>query len=189
MTWEHPKNVEPFRWKIHPLFASTQATQIRNSTNDQRLKHYATSRKITGSITDEVSEFFNWPNPSSRTMVLGSTQPLTEMSTRIHPGGKGQPARKADDLTAICELIVYKMWEPRRLTTWWASTTCYSDSFFFCTFHSSFGIATGYGLDDQGGGSSSPGRVKNFHVSITSRPALGSTQPPIKWVPEALSRG
>jgi hypothetical protein len=26
-------------------------------------------------------DFFNWPNPSSRTMALGSTQPLTEMST------------------------------------------------------------------------------------------------------------
>jgi hypothetical protein len=31
--------------------------------------------------------FFNWPNPSSRTMALGSTQPLTEMSTRNLPGG------------------------------------------------------------------------------------------------------
>jgi hypothetical protein len=31
--------------------------------------------------------FFNWPNPSSRTMALGSTQPLTEMSTRKIPGG------------------------------------------------------------------------------------------------------
>jgi hypothetical protein len=49
-------------------------------------------------------------------------------------------------------------------------------------------IATGYGLDDQGGESSSPGRVKNFHFSISSRPALGSTQAPIKWVPGALSR-
>jgi hypothetical protein len=26
-------------------------------------------------------DFFNRPNPSSRTMALGSTQPLTEMST------------------------------------------------------------------------------------------------------------
>jgi hypothetical protein len=51
------------------------------------------------------------------------------------------------------------------------------------------GIATGYGLDARGGGSSSPGRVKNFHFSILSRPALGSTQPPIKLVPGALSRG
>jgi hypothetical protein len=33
--------------------------------------------------------FFNWPNPSSRTVVLGSTQPLTEMSTRKIPGGGG----------------------------------------------------------------------------------------------------
>jgi hypothetical protein len=33
--------------------------------------------------------FFNWPNPSSRTMARGSTQPLTEMSTRNLPGGWG----------------------------------------------------------------------------------------------------
>jgi hypothetical protein len=30
---------------------------------------------------------FNLPNPSSHTMNLGSTQPLTEMSTRNLPGG------------------------------------------------------------------------------------------------------
>jgi hypothetical protein len=35
-------------------------------------------------------------------MVLRSTQPLTEMSTRNLPGGKGRPARGADNLTAIC---------------------------------------------------------------------------------------
>jgi hypothetical protein len=29
-----------------------------------------------------------------------------EMSTRKLPGGKGRPARKADNLSAICELIV-----------------------------------------------------------------------------------
>jgi hypothetical protein len=29
-------------------------------------------------------------------MAVGSTQPLTEMSTRNLPGGKGRPARKAD---------------------------------------------------------------------------------------------
>jgi hypothetical protein len=38
-------------------------------------------------------------------MALGSTQPLTEMSTKNLPGGKEQPARKAD-ITAICEPIV-----------------------------------------------------------------------------------
>jgi hypothetical protein len=69
--------------------------------------------------------FFKWPNPSGRTMALGSTQPLTEMSTRNIPGGKGRPAHKADNLTAICEPIVQKMWEPQHLTTLWASTACY----------------------------------------------------------------
>jgi hypothetical protein len=37
-------------------------------------------------VPDEV-DFFNLPNPFSRTMALGSTQPLTEMSTRNLPGG------------------------------------------------------------------------------------------------------
>jgi hypothetical protein len=63
-------------------------------------------------------------------MALGSTQPLTEMSARNLPGGKGRPALKAD-LTSIYERIVWKMWESRRLTTLWASTTCYRDSFTF----------------------------------------------------------
>jgi hypothetical protein len=32
--------------------------------------------------------------------------PLTEMSTRNLPGGKGRRARNADNITAICESIV-----------------------------------------------------------------------------------
>jgi hypothetical protein len=39
-------------------------------------------------------------------MALGSTQPLTETSTSNFPGGKGQLACGADNLTAICEPIV-----------------------------------------------------------------------------------
>jgi hypothetical protein len=47
-----------------------------------------------------------------------------------------------------------------------------------------------YGLDNQGGrGSPSPGRVKNFQFSISSRPALGFTQPPIKCVPGVRRQG
>jgi hypothetical protein len=37
--------------------------------------------------------------------------------------------------------------------------------------------------------SSSPGRVKNFHFSISSRPALGPTQPPTQCVPGAPCKG
>jgi hypothetical protein len=71
-----------------------------------RLYAYATSRNVAGSIPYKVIKFFDWLNPSSRTISLGSTQPLTEMSTRNLPGSKGRPARKADNLTAICEPTV-----------------------------------------------------------------------------------
>jgi hypothetical protein len=64
-------------------------------------------------------------------MTLGSTQPRTEMSTRNLLGGKGRPARRADNLAAIYEPIVYKMWEPQHLTTLWVSTATYRESFTF----------------------------------------------------------
>jgi hypothetical protein len=52
------------------------------------MKQYATSQKVAGSIPDLVIGVFDRPNPSSRIMALGLTQPLTEMSTRNLPGGK-----------------------------------------------------------------------------------------------------
>jgi len=47
------------------------------------LRHCATSRKVAGSIPVGVIAIFHCHNPSGRTMALGLTQPLTEMSTRI----------------------------------------------------------------------------------------------------------
>jgi hypothetical protein len=58
-------------------------------------------------VPDEV-DFFKLSNPSSRTMALGSTQPLTEMSTRNLPRGKKRLVRRADNLAAICESNVCK---------------------------------------------------------------------------------
>jgi hypothetical protein len=47
--------------------------------------------------TDVILPAALWP--------LGSTQPLTEISTRNLPGDEKQPAVKADNLNAICESI------------------------------------------------------------------------------------
>jgi hypothetical protein len=57
--------------------------------HDPWLGHYATCRKAASSNPDEVNGFLNWSKPSSRTMALRSTQPLTEMSTRNRPEVKG----------------------------------------------------------------------------------------------------
>jgi hypothetical protein len=48
-------------------------------------------------VPDDV-DLFNLPHPSSRTMALGSTQPLTEMSTMNFHVGKKRPIRR---LTAL----------------------------------------------------------------------------------------
>jgi hypothetical protein len=61
-------------------------------------------------------------------MTQGSTQRLIEMSTMNLTGGKGRPARKADNLTTIYEPTVYKMLKPRRLTTLWATTAYYRNT-------------------------------------------------------------
>jgi hypothetical protein len=73
-------------------------------------------------------------------MALESTQPLTEMSTRNLPRDKERPARMADNLTDCL-----KIWEPRRLTTLWASTACYRDSF---TFLPAWSIAAARGTEE-----------------------------------------
>jgi hypothetical protein len=73
--------------------------------------------------------------PSSSMMALGSTQPLTEMSTRNLPVGKVWPPCEADNLTTICEPNVLKTWGPQHLTTLWAFTACYRGSFTFSFFY------------------------------------------------------
>jgi hypothetical protein len=55
---------------------------------------YITS--VASSIPNVVIGLLSWSNPSSRTMVLGSTQHRTEMSTRNLPRDKERPADKQD---------------------------------------------------------------------------------------------
>jgi hypothetical protein len=81
-------------------------------------------------------------------MALGSTQSLTEMSTRNLPGGKKRPARRADNLTAICEPNVCKLWEPQPLATLRATTACTGIAlpFTFTRVRQCCGIQSGYKL-------------------------------------------
>jgi hypothetical protein len=66
------------------------------------LRHYVTCQNVAGSIPNEAIAFFKGSDPSTCSMALGLTQPLTKMSTTNLPGGKGRPACKADNFTAIC---------------------------------------------------------------------------------------
>ena len=71
----------------------------------QWLRCCATNRKVTGSIPAGFIGIFHWRNPSDRTMALGSTQPLTEMSTRSISWGWRRPVRKNDNLPPSCAVV------------------------------------------------------------------------------------
>ena len=94
-------------------FWKTYQPQIHGRTRlRSRLRHYATSRKVVGSIPDGVIEIFHWHNSSSRTVALGSTHPLTE----------GRPVSRTGNLTTfMCRLSgnlgASTSWNPMGLYT------------------------------------------------------------------------
>jgi hypothetical protein len=49
---------------------------------------------------------FYWHNPSGRTMALGSTQPLIEMSTRLFPGVKDGRCVRLKTLPLSCAIVM-----------------------------------------------------------------------------------
>jgi hypothetical protein len=53
----------------------------------------------------------------------------------------------------------------------------------------SVSIVSDYGLDDRVIGVRFPADAAEFSSSLCARPALGPTQPPILWVPRALTPG
>jgi hypothetical protein len=69
------------------------------------LRHCATSQKIAGSSPNEVVGFFRFTS-SYQPHCGPGVYSASDKSTRNLSGGKRRPARKADNLTAICEPIV-----------------------------------------------------------------------------------
>jgi hypothetical protein len=81
----------------------------------QLVKVLYTSRKVAGSISGGVSGIFHWHNLLGRTIALGSTQAVIEMSTRNNSLGWKRPVRRVDNLTVfMCRLS----WSLRASTYW-----------------------------------------------------------------------
>jgi hypothetical protein len=70
-------------------------------TESEYIPSKLSDRKVVGSIPNEVYTFSDFHNPSSCTMALRPTEPLTEMSTKIFLGSKGWSVGKADSLTTF----------------------------------------------------------------------------------------
>ena len=74
---QYKQSVPPDIWQY-----STDIRGISGTAVAQWLRCYATNRRVACSIPDGFIGIFHWHNPSDRTVALGSTQPLREMSTR-----------------------------------------------------------------------------------------------------------
>ena len=70
------------------------------------LRHCATNRQVAGSIPEGVIGIFQWHKPSGRSMALGSTQPLKEMSTRCISWGEGSRCVRLTLLPPSCAVVM-----------------------------------------------------------------------------------
>jgi hypothetical protein len=84
--------------------------------------------KVAGSIPDEVIGFFTLPNPSSRTMYLGSAQSLTEISISVKGGRRLRLRTAPPSLSRLCGSLDVSC--PHGLPP---STACYRDNLAFLT--------------------------------------------------------
>jgi hypothetical protein len=119
-------------WAVTGLFQSTSVSScLYHATNFVHLpstfrwrswlRHCATSRKVASSIPNGVIGIFHWSNPSGRTMALGSTQHLTEMSTKNISWGEKLSVRRTDNLTTFMYRLSWNLgasssWNPQGLS-------------------------------------------------------------------------
>jgi hypothetical protein len=108
-------------------YTKKQSITINTLTSPYRpILHCATSQKVVGSIPDGVIGIFHWYNPTGRTIALGLTRPLTEMSTRnISWGGKDGRCLGMTTLQRSCADCL-EIWKPQPSGTlracpglWW----------------------------------------------------------------------
>ena len=82
MVWEKLTGQNPSNFNYVLTFHITlKCWEGKEQRSKSWLRHCTTSRKVVDSIPVGVNGIFHWHNPAGRTMALGSTNPLTEMST------------------------------------------------------------------------------------------------------------
>jgi hypothetical protein len=81
----HLSMYPPISFKAYEI--TLQAPQNLKSSLVLFLRYYKQLQAGRPRVRVPMRWIFNWSNPSSRTMALGSSQPLTEISTRNLPGG------------------------------------------------------------------------------------------------------
>jgi len=93
------------------LLSFHRAVFLCNLRCSLSIVHCATSRRSAGVIPDGVNGIFLWHIPSGRTMTLGFTQPLTELSTRnIYWRSKGDRCVGLTTLPLSCTDCL-EIWE------------------------------------------------------------------------------
>jgi hypothetical protein len=88
---------------------------MRSTLQRSWLRYCATIRQAAGLTPDCVNVIFHCHNPSGCTLALGSTQPLTEMSTKNISCRYRQPMSRADNLTTFMCLL---SWNRGTSTSW-----------------------------------------------------------------------
>jgi hypothetical protein len=80
---------------------------MSNLVKDENGDLVVGSHNILNRLKNYFSHLLNVHKTSYiRQIEIHTTEPLTELNIRDLPGGKGRPALKADNLTAICEPTV-----------------------------------------------------------------------------------
>jgi hypothetical protein len=173
--------------ELHCLWLGTAVAQW--------LRCCATNRKVGGSIPGVIG-IFHWHKLLPIALWSWGWLSLQQKWVPgIFPGGKDGRCVRLTTLPLSCAVVMksgnLNFLEPSgplqacngaALPLYIYVCVCVCECVCVCGPGSSVGIATDYGLNGPG---SNPG---GYAIFRPSRPAVGPTQPPVKWLP-GLSRG
>jgi len=109
---DRPKYVEWYSINSKIVHFVGFTIEIYHDTRSHERQNCVTIQKAVGSIPDRVSENLHWHNPPGRTVALGWTNPLTEMSARdISWGGKGGRSVRLSILTLYVSRHSDSLWK------------------------------------------------------------------------------